>query len=76
MNPTDFELETLQYAEKQAILLHEKFMDEVRRLLQSGALDRDNHHRGLLFGVALNNVAEGYVRGDQNSKEFKNLSRF
>ena len=76
MPKTEYERETLTLAQKQSISLADKFMHEVQRLLDSGAVDRDDHHRGLLFGVALENVADGWLRGERCSSTYKNLKRF
>jgi hypothetical protein len=67
---------TLEIAELRAEKLKEKFLEEVKRLLISGALDLENHNRGVLFGVALENIADGYLSGERKSKEYKNLKHF
>ena len=53
-----------------------KFREEVKHLLKSGAVDPASHSRDRLFGVALENVADGWLRGERDSKEYKNLKRF
>ena len=53
--------------------MHTKFVEEVRRLLKSGAVDPENHSRGLLFGVALENLADDFLRGERKSREYRNL---
>jgi hypothetical protein len=68
--------ETIEIAIKRADDLHTQFVDEVKRLLNSGAVDVDSHSRGLLFGVALENLADGFLRVDRKSKEYKNLKHF
>ncbi len=45
------------------MVLADKFFAEVEHLLNSGAVDPENHNRGLLFGVALENLADAYLRG-------------
>lgn len=68
--------ETLVIAKKRAGEIAEKFYQEVVRLLNSGALDSEYHSRGLLFGVALENLADDFLRGERKSKEYKNLKHF
>lgn len=55
--------------------IKKKFLDEIERLLNSGALD-EFYSRGLLFGVAIENVADGWLRGDRKTREYRNLKRF
>jgi len=68
--------ETLKIAEKRAKEIAEKFMEEVKHLLASGGIDSEDHNRGLLFGVALENIADGFLRGERKSKSYKNLKHF
>lgn len=51
----------------------DQFEKECYRLLNTGAMDKEFHSRALLFGVALDNLADGYR---DNSKEWKNLKHF
>jgi hypothetical protein len=69
-----FKEETLQIAEKRAEDIKKQFISEVNRLLRSGAIDSKNHNRGILFRVALENIANGFNLG--NSPEYKNLKYF
>lgn len=52
------------------------FIAEVNRLLDSGAIDPDTVSRGLLFGTALENVADNYLRGERKTREYRNLKCF
>jgi hypothetical protein len=72
----NYKEETLMIAEERAESLKEKFMEEVKHLLNSGAINSENHSRGILFGVALENIADGYLRGERKGKEYKNLKYF
>lgn len=65
--------ETLEMITKKKLEIAEKFENECVRLLGSGALDKNSHSRAVLFGVALENIADGYR---DNSKEWKNLRHF
>lgn len=56
--------------------LSAKFKDEVKRILSSGAVDPSSISRGLLFGVALENIADAYLRGSRKTSEYRNLIRF
>ena len=68
--------ETMEIAKERAEQIREQFLEEVERLLRSGAVDPESHNRGLLFGVALENVADRFIRGERKSKAYKNLTRF
>lgn len=70
-----YEQETITIAEQRADEIRDKFIEEVKRLLASGAVDRESHSRGLLFGVALENITDGFLRGNRD-KEYRNLKRF
>ena len=72
---TEFEEETLRIARNKD--LTEDFVREVARLLNSGALDRDWHSRGLLFGIAIENISDKYfLSGARRSKDYRNLKSF
>ncbi|KJR97963.1 MAG: hypothetical protein VR68_11690 [Peptococcaceae bacterium BRH_c4a] len=68
--------ETLKISQKRAEEIAQKFTEEVKHLLNSGAIDREIHNRGLLFGVALENIADGFLRGERKTGEYKNLKYF
>ena len=71
-----YETETKEIARERAEELLSKFVIEVDRLLKSGAVNTESHSRGLLFGVALENLADDFLRGEKKSKEYRNLKRF
>lgn len=68
--------ETLQIIEERKEDIAAKFVEECKKLLKSGAIDRESHNRGLLFGVAVENIADNFLRGERKSKEYKNLKCF
>lgn len=68
--------ETLRLAKERSLLIAEAFVKEVQRLLDSGAVDAVYHRRGLLFGVALENLADGFLARERSGKEYKNLKLF
>jgi hypothetical protein len=68
--------ETLTIAHERAAEIAKQFEEEVARLLRSGGVDPENHSRGMLFGVALENIADGYLRGERATKSYKNMQRF
>lgn len=70
----NFKEETLQIAQGIASQLGEEFIQEIKHLFGSGAIDSENHNRGLLFGVAIENIADKYIR-NRNS-EYENLKCF
>ena len=53
-----------------------KIIDEIKRLLSSGAVDPESHNRAMVYGVALENIADNYLRGDRKSRDYRNLKRF
>jgi hypothetical protein len=70
-----YEIETMKIAKNTCI--QEKFISEVNRLLKSGCIDPEsNYSRGLLFGVALENVADGWLQGKRKTKEYRNMKCF
>lgn len=71
-----FKEETIKLAEKRGQEIAQQFIKEVKHLLNSGAVDSEYHNRGLLFGVALENIADGFLRGERKTKEYKNLRHF
>lgn len=70
----DYKQETLEIARKARV--QEKFEAEVLRLLNSGAIDPNGHNRGLLFGVAVENMADDWLRGNRKNSDYRNLKRF
>lgn len=66
--------ETIQIAQERAESIKDQFIREVERLLNSGAVDSESHNRGLLFGVALENIADTFLF--KRGKEYKNLKYF
>lgn len=53
-----------------------KIIDEIKRLLSSGAVDPESHNRAMVYGVALENIADNYLRGDRKNQDYRNLKRF
>jgi len=72
----DYKDETIEIAKKRSSELQRAFIVEVERLIASGGVDTESHSRGLLFGVALENLADGFLRGEKKSKAYKNLRCF
>jgi hypothetical protein len=68
--------ETMEIAITRGEELQTKFVEEVRRLLKSGAVDGESHSRGLLYGVALENLADDFLRSERKNEEYKNLKHF
>ena len=66
---------TERMAEEKGTEVANKFAREVKRLLASGLVDSKSHNRGMLFGVALENMADDFLRGDRNTREYKNMKR-
>ena len=69
-----FKEETMKIAEQRAEEIKKEFVEEVEHLLNSGAVEEENHNRGLLFGVAVENIADRFIR--KRDKEYKNLKYF
>jgi ATP-dependent protease Clp ATPase subunit len=68
--------ETLQLIETRKGEIADKFAEECKKLLRSGAVDKESHNRGLLFGVAIENIADDYLFGERKGKEYRNLKCF
>ena len=73
---TAFSAETLLTAEERTKSLQAEVLVEVDRLLHSGALNLDNHSRGLVIGVAVENIADRWLQGERKTKEYRNLKHF
>ena len=67
---------TLALAKTRAEEIAQKFIQEVNHLLNSGAVDSEYHSRGLLYGVAIENIADGFLSGERKNREYKNLKCF
>ena len=70
----EFKQGTIELAKK--VDVQGKFEAEVLRLLNSGAIDPNDHNRGLLFGVAVENMADDWLRGNRKNSDYRNLKRF
>jgi hypothetical protein len=68
-----FREETLEIAAKQAQELPAKFMEEVERLLNCGALDPQDHDRSFLFGLAIENISDMRLGNLRGSRRYKNV---
>ena len=74
---TAYAAETLIMAEERTRKLAAEVLVEVDRLLRSGAVDPDDHNRGLLFGVAIENIADRWLGNtERKSKAYRNLKCF
>lgn len=77
-----YESETIDIAVLRAEEIKGQFLKEVRRLLATGAIDREHHDRRILFGVALQNITDGFMplggskEGREGFKVWNNLRRF
>jgi hypothetical protein len=71
-----YQKETVSIAKVRAKQIQKQFLEEVERLLSSGAIDKEKHNRGLLYGVALENIADNFLRGERKNKDYKNLKCF
>ena len=65
--------ETIAMIKNRKKMIAEAFEKECLRLLNSGAIDKESHSRGALFGIALENLANGY---DTSTREARNLRKF
>lgn len=68
--------ETLEMIKLRKYEIAERFEKECLHLLRSGCIDKQNHNRGLLFGVAVENIADNYLSGERNTSNYKNMKRF
>ena len=71
---THFYKETMGIIKK--VNIQQKLEDEVERILNSGAIDMEEGcHRGILIGIALQNIAANYVRGEERHFDYKNIKK-
>ena len=71
---TPFYKETMGIIKK--VNIQQKLEDEVERILNSGAIDMEEGcHRGILIGIALQNIAANYVRGEERHFDYKNIKK-
>ena len=56
--------------------LRQNVLAEVDRLLRCGAVDPDDHNRGLLLGVAVENIADRWLQGERKKADYRNLKHF
>ena len=73
---TSYSAETLLIAEERKRSIAAEVLVEVDRLLRSGGIDTDNHSRGLVLGVAVENIADKWLRGERKSAAYRNLKCF
>lgn len=52
---------TIAAARREAAKVRKELVEEVARLLDAGAVDPDSHNRGMMIGVALENIASRYI---------------
>lgn len=56
-----YEKRTLELAKERAGQIAERFQSEVKLLLQHPEVDPHRHNRGMLFGIALEKVADKLI---------------
>lgn len=76
MAHTAFSRETRTIARKRISTIRKEVLTEVDRLLRSGAVDADDHNRGLLLGVAVENIADKWLSGERRKADYRNLKCF
>jgi hypothetical protein len=76
MSEQSFKQETIKMVAKRKTEIADKWEQECLRLLKSGAIDPEDHSRGTLFGVALENMADNYLRGERQKSDYKNMKKF
>ena len=73
---TEFTRETRKIARERVSKIRKEILAEIDRLLRSGAVDPDHHHRGVLIGVAIENMADRWLMGERKKTDYKNLKHF
>jgi len=71
-----FSRDTRDIARVRVSHLRQDVLAEVDRLLRCGAVDPDNHNRGLLLGVAVENIADRWLQGEHKKADYRNLKHF
>jgi len=74
MEDNTFYNETLELLNKNYEKYGDDVVNEAKRLLKSGGIDRNNHSRSMLLKAAYNNIADSYFLG--NPKDYINLRKF
>ena len=67
--------ETIKIARVRAKDIEKQFIAEVKRLTTTGAVT-DDTSRALIFGVAVENIADGFLFGDRKTASYRNLRHF
>ena len=73
---TAFSRESSKIARERTATIRQQILTEFERLLYSGAVDLDNHSRGVLLGVAVENIADRWLSGERKTATYKNLKYF
>ena len=73
---TKYDAETLIIADERLSAIKAEVIVEVARLLRSGALDGENYSRGLVLGVAVENIADRWLAGERKKTDYRNLKHF
>jgi hypothetical protein len=68
--------ETRTIAAERTADIHKQILAEIDRLLRTGAVDPESHNRGLLIGVAVENVADKWLMGERKKADYRNLKHF
>ena len=68
-------MDVLTTAYRRKTDITQAFIVEVERLLNSGAID-DTTPLNMVFGVALENIADNYLRGGRKTTTYRNLTKF
>ena len=74
MEDNTFYEETLEMLNKNYEKYGDDVVNEAKRLLKSGAIDKNYHSRSMLLKAAYNNIADSYFLG--NPQDYINLRKF
>ena len=67
--------ETMALASDRAKEIATKFVEEVAGLLAGDNIDPNDHHRGILFGVALENIADLFIGRRTGNRTYRSMKR-
>jgi hypothetical protein len=68
--------EILKLAEERLKGINDRFMKNVKYLLESGCIDTEYIDVGLLFGVAMEKIVDGYLINKRRTKDYRNMKKF
>ena len=73
---SEYDVETMRIAEVRAAEISAQFLSRTRMLIDAGCLQESGYSRGVLFGAVLEDIADGFIRGERKTETYKNIKKF